>query len=45
MERTKRVLMADPKKFEIDIVDREIYTDEKLLALVLKNLMDNGNQI
>jgi len=42
MERTKRVLMADPKKFEIDIVDREIYTDEKLLALVLKNLMDNG---
>jgi two-component system OmpR family sensor kinase len=42
MERTKRVLMADPQKFEINIIDREIYTDEKLLGLVLKNLMDNG---
>jgi two-component system OmpR family sensor kinase len=42
MERTIKVLMADPSKYEIDIQDRELYTDIKLLALVLKNLMDNG---
>ena len=37
-----RMLMTDPEKIDIDIVDRPLYTDEKLLALVLKNLMDNG---
>jgi two-component system OmpR family sensor kinase len=42
MERTTKVLMADPTKYKIDVKDRELYTDIKLLALVLKNLMDNG---
>ncbi|WP_457605452.1 ArsS family sensor histidine kinase [Nitratifractor sp.] len=42
MERTEKVLMTDPEKYEIRIVDRPLHTDVKLLALVLKNLMDNG---
>jgi two-component system OmpR family sensor kinase len=42
MDRTERVLMADPEKYELDYRDRELHTDVKLLALVLKNLMDNG---
>ena len=37
-----RMLMADPQKVKVDIVDRPLYTDEKLLALVFKNLLDNG---
>jgi len=42
MERTERVLMADPVKYEIKYTDRPLHTDVKLLALVLKNLLDNG---
>ena len=42
VDKALKMLMADPQKVEIDIVDRPIYTDEKLLALVLKNLLDNG---
>ncbi len=42
VESALRMLMADPEKVEIDIVDRPLYTDEKLLGLVLKNLLDNG---
>ncbi len=42
MEKSVKVLMADTTKYKIDIKDRNIYTDSKLLALVLKNLMDNG---
>ncbi len=42
IERTERVLMADREKYEIRIVDRPLRTDVKLLALVFKNLMDNG---
>ena len=42
IERTERVLMADPEKYEVEYHDRPLHTDVKLLALVLKNLMDNG---
>ena len=42
IDRAKNVLMADDDKYDIDVTDREIYTDKKLLALTLKNLMDNG---
>ncbi len=42
IERTERVLMADRSKYEIEIKDMPLFTDVKLLALVLKNLMDNG---
>ena len=42
IERTERVLMADSEKYSIKVVDRPLYTDKKLLALSLKNLMDNG---
>jgi two-component system OmpR family sensor kinase len=42
MERTERVLMADPQKYEVRYTDRPLHTDVKLLALVLKNLLDNG---
>jgi two-component system OmpR family sensor kinase len=42
VKRTEKVLMADPEKYEISITDRPLHTDLKYLALVLKNLMDNG---
>ncbi|WP_457603042.1 ArsS family sensor histidine kinase [Nitratifractor sp.] len=42
LERTERVLMADPEKYTLKYSDRPLHTDVKLLALVLKNLMDNG---
>jgi len=42
IERTETVLMADKQKYDIEIIDRPIYTDKKLLSLVLKNLLDNG---
>ncbi len=42
LERTERVLMADPEKYTLHYTDRPLHTDVKLLALVLKNLMDNG---
>ena len=42
LERTQRVLMADPEKYTLHYTDRPLHTDVKLLALVLKNLMDNG---
>ncbi len=42
IERTEKVLMADKDKYSIKVSDRPIYTDKKLLALALKNLMDNG---
>ncbi|NKQ40726.1 MAG: HAMP domain-containing histidine kinase [Sulfurovum sp.] len=40
--RTEKVLMADKDKYTIKVSDRALYTDKKLLALSLKNLMDNG---
>ncbi|HIP61079.1 MAG TPA: HAMP domain-containing histidine kinase, partial [Sulfurovum sp.] len=42
IERTEKVLMADTERYAINIIDRSIFTDKKLLALSLKNLMDNG---
>jgi len=42
IERTEKVLMADRSKYELNIIDRPLYTDKKLLSLTLKNLMDNG---
>jgi len=42
LERTERVLMADPQKYSLHYTDRPLHTDVKLLALVLKNLLDNG---
>ena len=42
IRRTEDVLMADKQKYDIKIVDRPLYTDIKLLSIVLKNLLDNG---
>jgi two-component system OmpR family sensor kinase len=42
IDRTERVLMADREKYTVKVTDRPLYTDKKLLALTLKNLMDNG---
>jgi len=42
IKRAERVLMADKEKYTLKITDRPLYTDKKLLALTLKNLMDNG---
>lgn len=42
IERTEKVLMSDKDRYTVNISDRSIYTDKKLLALTLKNLMDNG---
>ncbi|WP_292658644.1 ArsS family sensor histidine kinase [Nitratifractor sp.] len=42
LERTERVLMTDPEKYTLHYTDRPLHTDVKLLALVLKNLLDNG---
>lgn len=42
LERTERILMTDKSKYELHASDRPLHTDVKLLALVLKNLMDNG---
>jgi two-component system OmpR family sensor kinase len=40
--RTEEVLMAERERYEVNIVDTPLHTDEQLLALVLKNLLDNG---
>jgi len=42
LERTERILMTDPEKYELHVTDRPLHTDVKLLSLVLKNLLDNG---
>lgn len=42
MKRTERVLMADTERYTVKIDDIALETDKKLLALSLKNLMDNG---
>jgi two-component system OmpR family sensor kinase len=41
-EQTKNMLLKDDKHFEFKYEDSTIYTDKELLALVLKNLIDNG---
>ncbi len=40
--RTEKILLTDPQHYTIRVDDRPIHTDIKLLALALKNLMDNG---
>ncbi len=40
--RTESILLTDKSHYDIIVDDRPIYTDVKLLALALKNLMDNG---
>jgi two-component system OmpR family sensor kinase len=42
MHRTEKILLTDPEHYIINVPDRSIHTDVKLLALALKNLMDNG---
>jgi two-component system OmpR family sensor kinase len=42
LNRTERILMADPDRYTFKIADRPIHTDIKLLSLALKNLLDNG---
>jgi len=42
VHRAERILLADPERYTIRVSDRPIRTDIKLLALALKNLMDNG---
>ncbi len=42
MARTEKVLMADRERYTLKVLDRPLYTDKKLLALSLKNLMDNA---
>ena len=42
MERAEKVLMAEGERYTLNITDRPLYTDKKLLALSLKNLMDNA---
>ena len=42
IRRTEKILLTDSKHYTINVPDRPIYTDVKLLALALKNLMDNG---
>jgi len=42
IQRTERILLADPARYTVQVSDRPIHTDTKLLALALKNLMDNG---
>ncbi len=42
VQRTEKILLTDPNRYTIRIEDRPIHTDTKLLALALKNLMDNG---
>jgi len=41
-EETKNMLLKDEKYFEFKYVNEYIYTDKSLLALVLKNLIDNA---
>jgi len=42
IHRTEKILLTDKDHYRIHVPDRPIRTDTKLLALALKNLMDNG---
>jgi two-component system OmpR family sensor kinase len=42
IHRMEKILLTDPEHYIINVPDRPIQTDVKLLALALKNLMDNG---
>ena len=41
-EETKKMLFKEEKHFEFQYTNSKLYTDKDLLALVLKNLIDNG---
>ena len=41
-EETKNMLLKDEKHFDFKYTNEYIHTDKKLLALVLKNLIDNA---
>ena len=41
-QKSKKMLLKDEKLYEFKFIDSEIYTDRSLLALVIKNLVDNG---
>ena len=41
-QESKKMLLKDEKQYEFKFTDSEIYTDRSLLALVIKNLVDNG---
>ena len=41
-EKTKQMLLKEPKYYKFNFTDSKIYTDRSLLALVLKNLIDNA---
>ena len=42
LDRSKKLLINDSKKIEIDVSNDTIVTDIQLLSLALKNLLDNG---
>jgi two-component system OmpR family sensor kinase len=41
-EEVKKMLLKDKSFYKLEYSDETIYTDKSLLALVLKNLIDNG---
>ena len=41
-EETKKLLMKDESLYQFEYSDETIYTDKSMLALVLKNLIDNA---
>ncbi len=42
IQESKELLMVQQANVQIDIEDQALATDKKLMALVIKNLMDNG---
>jgi two-component system OmpR family sensor kinase len=42
IQETQSLLLVDPSRFEVEIKVDKLTTDSKLLALALKNLIDNG---
>ncbi len=42
IRRMEKILLTNPEHYTINVADRLVHTDIKLLALALKNLMDNG---
>jgi two-component system OmpR family sensor kinase len=41
-KESQKMLLKDKKQYEFKFNDSEVYTDRALLALVIKNLVDNG---
>jgi len=42
IEETKKLLMKDESLYTFEYSDEELYTDKSMMALVLKNLIDNA---